>query len=160
MIRRPPRSTLFPYTTLFRSVVGGDVAGAGDHQRRLDLGRVRVHAADDALEVEDDVGHVLLDALDRRELVRDALDPDARHRRPGQRREQHAAQRVAERVAEAAIEGLDRERAAVVFDAFAGDPGDLEVEHRGPDLSGFSRPAEEGAGRRARGAPRAKLATW
>src|SRR3712207_7664086 len=26
MIRRPPRSTLFPYTTLFRSVVqGGDV---------------------------------------------------------------------------------------------------------------------------------------
>src|SRR2546429_5978040 len=26
MIRRPPRSTLFPYTTLFRSVVG-DVAG-------------------------------------------------------------------------------------------------------------------------------------
>src|SRR5258707_8446042 len=24
MIRRPPRSTLFPYTTLFRSLVGGD----------------------------------------------------------------------------------------------------------------------------------------
>src|SRR3712207_8632715 len=24
MIRRPPRSTLFPYTTLFRSVQGGD----------------------------------------------------------------------------------------------------------------------------------------
>src|SRR3712207_8032761 len=24
MIRRPPRSTLFPYTTLFRSVVGSD----------------------------------------------------------------------------------------------------------------------------------------
>src|SRR2546429_9145038 len=24
MIRRPPRSTLFPYTTLFRSAVGGD----------------------------------------------------------------------------------------------------------------------------------------
>src|SRR3712207_5278089 len=29
MIRRPPRSTLFPYTTLFRSVVGGGVVGAG-----------------------------------------------------------------------------------------------------------------------------------
>src|SRR2546427_8095086 len=28
MIRRPPRSTLFPYTTLFRSVgVGGDLVG-------------------------------------------------------------------------------------------------------------------------------------
>src|SRR5258708_21819301 len=24
MIRRPPRSTLFPYTTLFRSLAGGD----------------------------------------------------------------------------------------------------------------------------------------
>src|SRR3712207_7106517 len=27
MIRRPPRSTLFPYTTLFRSSAGGHVAG-------------------------------------------------------------------------------------------------------------------------------------
>src|SRR5437588_6287269 len=28
MIRRPPRSTLFPYTTLFRSVHAGDGRGA------------------------------------------------------------------------------------------------------------------------------------
>src|SRR5258708_12703768 len=39
MIRRPPRSTLFPYTTLFRSFVGGrDHHAAGrryaDRQRR------------------------------------------------------------------------------------------------------------------------------
>src|SRR3712207_7046342 len=27
MIRRPPRSTLFPYTTLFRSFPGGQVVG-------------------------------------------------------------------------------------------------------------------------------------
>src|SRR5260370_27215571 len=27
MIRRPPRSTLFPYTTLFRSVAGGRALG-------------------------------------------------------------------------------------------------------------------------------------
>src|SRR3712207_9233099 len=27
MIRRPPRSTLFPYTTLFRSLVLGDLLG-------------------------------------------------------------------------------------------------------------------------------------
>src|ERR1043165_527033 len=37
MIRRPPRSTLFPYTTLFRSVSGGSAAAGrtsqGDHQR-------------------------------------------------------------------------------------------------------------------------------
>src|SRR2546425_9443478 len=26
MIRRPPRSTLFPYTTLFRSILGDDLA--------------------------------------------------------------------------------------------------------------------------------------
>src|SRR2546429_7379538 len=32
MIRRPPRSTLFPYTTLFRSC--GD-SGDGDHGRRV-----------------------------------------------------------------------------------------------------------------------------
>src|SRR2546426_8260024 len=30
MIRRPPRSTLFPYTTLFRSVVDGKEAAAED----------------------------------------------------------------------------------------------------------------------------------
>src|SRR5256885_13539272 len=27
MIRRPPRSTLFPYTTLFRSLIGGRLQG-------------------------------------------------------------------------------------------------------------------------------------
>src|SRR5438034_6615239 len=32
MIRRPPRSTLFPYTTLFRSGLGED--SGGDHQRQ------------------------------------------------------------------------------------------------------------------------------
>src|SRR3712207_7846420 len=29
MIRRPPRSTLFPYTTLFRSARGGPAVGRG-----------------------------------------------------------------------------------------------------------------------------------
>src|SRR2546427_5339744 len=38
MIRRPPRSTLFPYTTLFRSRLDADdrcahLRGIGDHQR-------------------------------------------------------------------------------------------------------------------------------
>src|SRR5256885_15475958 len=57
MIRRPPRSTLFPYTTLFRS--HGDVARAGRRHGDLggrDLGAVLVRpgggraevAADDA----------------------------------------------------------------------------------------------------------------
>src|SRR5258708_12079473 len=33
MIRRPPRSTLFPYTTLFRSQERFDAAGAGEGHR-------------------------------------------------------------------------------------------------------------------------------
>src|SRR5256885_8103226 len=43
MIRRPPRSTLFPYTTLFRSVDHAEHALGGGQaalQRRLDLGEV------------------------------------------------------------------------------------------------------------------------
>src|SRR2546429_5135196 len=31
MIRRPPRSTLFPYTTLFRSVIASGGAGTLEH---------------------------------------------------------------------------------------------------------------------------------
>src|SRR3712207_7439159 len=36
MIRRPPRSTLFPYTTLFRSPVGDDQSDAGERRRAAD----------------------------------------------------------------------------------------------------------------------------
>src|SRR3712207_9245755 len=56
MIRRPPRSTLFPYTTLFRSVpagagrrAGGGSGGGGQLQRvrhSLTVGEV-AHAFDD-----------------------------------------------------------------------------------------------------------------
>src|SRR3712207_8148035 len=34
MIRRPPRSTLFPYTTLFRSAAGAALHGRGGAGRR------------------------------------------------------------------------------------------------------------------------------
>src|SRR2546427_6160360 len=53
MIRRPPRSTLFPYTTLFRSVVGvvevslirpGVVPVVGDHQAADLVQGVGAHA--------------------------------------------------------------------------------------------------------------------
>src|SRR3989454_8483923 len=37
MIRRPPRSTLFPYTTLFRSRGRRDHAGAADDVQVLEL---------------------------------------------------------------------------------------------------------------------------
>src|SRR2546429_4012095 len=36
MIRRPPRSTLFPYTTLFRSVVRAPRTTATEHARGAD----------------------------------------------------------------------------------------------------------------------------
>src|SRR2546422_8182799 len=36
MIRRPPRSTLFPYTTLFRSVAADPCLGGGGEVLRLD----------------------------------------------------------------------------------------------------------------------------
>src|SRR3712207_8085227 len=44
MIRRPPRSTLFPYTTLFRSAVPGPVRFPGPHPARPGGDRRRVVA--------------------------------------------------------------------------------------------------------------------
>src|SRR2546430_1597869 len=41
MIRRPPRSTLFPYTTLFRSLAGGIGADRGSRGRSGDQRRGR-----------------------------------------------------------------------------------------------------------------------
>ena len=60
----------------------------------------------DVLDVEDDVGHVLAHAGDRRELVQHAVDVNRRDRRALQGRQQNAAQRVAERHAEAALQRL------------------------------------------------------
>src|SRR5260221_9500954 len=51
MIRRPPRSTLFPYTTLFRSPVRRLAERAEDTQGRLDFHR-RLQARPDAARPE------------------------------------------------------------------------------------------------------------
>src|SRR3989449_1649409 len=80
MIRRPPRSTLFPYTTLFRSRVAEQVLHVGD--TKLEKGR----ALDDALgsgrvlfarQLDDEAAASLdlHDGLGRAELV----DPRAYH---------------------------------------------------------------------------------
>src|SRR5687767_15343541 len=50
MIRRPPRSTLFPYTTLFRSAKS--IAEIQPHLESYDW-KVRAHAADDLGETGD-----------------------------------------------------------------------------------------------------------
>src|SRR2546422_7658308 len=47
MIRRPPRSTLFPYTTLFRS-------DGGDHHRAMV--QLAVHAVDREVDVRPPLG--------------------------------------------------------------------------------------------------------
>src|SRR2546427_2893767 len=41
MIRRPPRSTLFPYTTLFRSLLDGPADFVGHVQPHADLPWIR-----------------------------------------------------------------------------------------------------------------------
>src|SRR2546430_11625798 len=46
MIRRPPRSTLFPYTTLFRSIHGLSQHIAGNFQHVHHNKRLRASAAD------------------------------------------------------------------------------------------------------------------
>src|SRR5436309_7959745 len=63
MIRRPPRSTLFPYTTLFRSPVGFK-------RRSIDVvedGRVRQKLTQRAFATIDTIGHAL-------ELIAELLD--------------------------------------------------------------------------------------
>ena len=116
--------------------LGGRLDVGGRHGSRallleadLDLGRLAVQAADQVLQVEDDVGDVLADARQRRELVRDALDLHRGHGGALERGEQHAAQRVAERVAEAAVERLDHEDPALIVDLLVDDLRDLEF-HR------------------------------
>src|SRR2546422_8443567 len=61
MIRRPPRSTLFPYTTLFRS--GREVERLGEEQR-LRAGRPGVELAPEPLEDHALVSDVLVEEED------------------------------------------------------------------------------------------------
>src|SRR3712207_7877224 len=57
MIRRPPRSTLFPYTTLFRSPLGQAGDANGDAPRRVGS------AVEDRGGKDDGVGHLRLRAV-------------------------------------------------------------------------------------------------
>src|SRR3712207_7860816 len=69
MIRRPPRSTLFPYTTLFRSGghgQTGDAADHGDEDRRAGPAVARAQQGrDEAGEDEERAGHSGCDELRR-----------------------------------------------------------------------------------------------
>src|SRR3712207_7833418 len=56
MIRRPPRSTLFPYTTLFRSLRGLRAPARGRRARRTRVAVVPVGAARRAPSARNQVG--------------------------------------------------------------------------------------------------------
>src|SRR3712207_7104649 len=72
MIRRPPRSTLFPYTTLFRSQVGNDnVAPLPDGIRLSDFPEALRVALDRTLVIDDVAEAQGLSDTDRRSI--DAL---------------------------------------------------------------------------------------
>src|SRR2546430_11513150 len=80
MIRRPPRSTLFPYTTLFRSM------------RRL-MSVNRRHAEDQAELLEDEVGEVGAQCADGHQAAR-----QPGHRPRGRAAESGAADRKSTRL--------------------------------------------------------------
>src|SRR3712207_7833877 len=69
MIRRPPRSTLFPYTTLFRSDPDEEPddpepeEAAGGHARRLDGGRDLVRGLDPRRARDADEQRLVLDPV-------------------------------------------------------------------------------------------------
>src|SRR5687767_15598604 len=56
MIRRPPRSTLFPYTTLFRSRVRGHADGGPGDRIRVHVLGWRVHRERAGLPGDHDAG--------------------------------------------------------------------------------------------------------
>jgi hypothetical protein len=89
---------------------GGDFGRAG--RRKLEpLGPLAFHLQRDLLDVEDDVGDVLADSGEARELVKHALDLDRGDGGALERGEEHPAQRVAERHPETALQRLGDEHA-------------------------------------------------
>src|SRR3712207_6876562 len=78
MIRRPPRSTLFPYTTLFRSlggvalhIVGDFVLGVDGLDRALGFAGA---AIDTLFRVDHEVVAGVVDAVDRADLDATLVD--------------------------------------------------------------------------------------
>src|SRR2546427_13256118 len=87
MIRRPPRSTLFPYTTLFRSLVAR--RGNATHETRIELqdrrdarvGEARDHIQSRRVRNRDLVEDERWQALDLREAIAIGLLGNERDRK-------------------------------------------------------------------------------
>src|SRR3712207_9069610 len=75
MIRRPPRSTLFPYTTLFRSRPARDDREGGDHDGEREQHHLGRSEAEDQRTLEPDGGE------------RDGRDREADARQSGAERQ-------------------------------------------------------------------------
>src|SRR5256885_8817162 len=66
MIRRPPRSTLFPYTTLFRSVDTVGAAPDPDDEVHGDQHRLPEHVEEEEVQTHEDPEHPRLEDQHRR----------------------------------------------------------------------------------------------
>ena len=112
---------------------GRDV-GRGDGARALlaqvhDDRLVVLRGDDELLDVEDQLGHVLLDTRHGGELVQDAVDADAGDSRAGDGRQQGAAHRVAEGVTETGLERLHDEARAEFRDRLLDEGRPLGDQH-------------------------------
>jgi hypothetical protein len=112
------------------STSGGDVARAALVEAQRD-GLLRLALQHEVLEVQDEVGDVLLHPRDHVELVQGLVEPDLAHGGSGDRREQRATEAVAQGVAEAGLERGDRERLDVPLGVGGFDFGTLDDQHGG-----------------------------
>src|SRR3546814_8275349 len=90
------------------------------------LGEIALHAQRNLLHVEDDVGHILPDAGERRKFVKHALDLDRGYGCALKRGEKHAPQGVVQRQAKATLQRL-------------GDEGRLRSEEHKSELQSLMR---------------------
>jgi hypothetical protein len=104
------------------------------------LGLLAVELGNDALDIEDDLGHVLLHTRNGGKLMLDTGDLDGGHRGAGQRGQQDSAQGVAQGGAVAALQGLHHILAvgAVARNFLTFDAGLLDFYHNAM-IPSFSR---------------------
>jgi hypothetical protein len=117
--------------------VGGRLQVARDRVTRAALVEaerhrlVRVDPDQEVLQVQDDVGHVLLHPRQGGELVEGVVEAHLGDGRAGDGREQRSPERIPEGMAEAGLERADGEPlavAAVLVEDF--DGGSLDDQHR------------------------------
>src|SRR5450432_3919099 len=75
MIRRPPISTLFPYTTLFRSIIVENKAGAGGGVGMASVARAKPDRKSTRLNSShDQISYAVFCLKKKKELIRDPAD--------------------------------------------------------------------------------------